>query len=743
MHGPFTAPPLTPFRSSPLGVVSRPRNPAKLRVINHLSWPQGSSVNDGIPDSESSIIYEPFDSAVAEIRRLGRGTLLAKLDLKDAFRHIPVRQADWHLLGCTWAGQLYYSVVLVFGIKSAPYIFNLFAEGLHWIIQRHIPASLRHYLDDYLPIFPPATALPRANAAVKWIMALGEELGLEFQGVKTIFPTLCLDFLGLDLDTDAMEARLPADKLTWLGELLSDWASRHTCRLRELQALIGFLQFTAQVVPHARAFIRRLIEFASTFKSDFVIRHIPQYARADIHWWRVFHAHWNGIQLITPSRPTVHIYTDASGSERKGIGGVFASAWFASRVPRRFRKRDIQFKELYAVVQAVLRWGLQWAGCHVVFHIDNQVIVEAIEADLHAPVPARPAPAAHVLSTDPPPQWYETNSFVSRQAAFYLWHGLASSTRRTYSTGQTSFLNFVSLNPAYRNADRNILPASQRAIMEWVASLGARGLKSQTIKAYLSSVRSLHVDCDLPFTACEAPIVQRLIRGIKRYNGERPRNPKMPITLHILQKLCYALSESRSAIDHTMKAAMALAFAGFLRCGEFTLAPGARFNPAVNLTRSSVKFVPDMDNADHIILTLPASKTDPFCKGVSIVMAAAPGSITCPVAAIRAILKGIPGDANSPLFEGLAVESALTRDLFITRLKALLTVHGFNSAQYSGHSFRRGAASSAAAAGYADFEIQLLGRWRSDAYKLYIDVPRERILHLSHRLHWVATEPHA
>lgn len=158
MHGPFAAPPLAHFRTSPLGIVSRPRKPKKLRVINHLSWPRGSSVNDGIPDSESHITYESFDSAVAEIRSLGPGTLLAKLDLKDAFRHIPVRLADWPLLGCTWAGQFYYSVILVFGAKSAPYIFNLFAEALHWVIQRHIPASLRHYLDDFLPMFPPTTS---------------------------------------------------------------------------------------------------------------------------------------------------------------------------------------------------------------------------------------------------------------------------------------------------------------------------------------------------------------------------------------------------------------------------------------------------------------------------------------------------------------------------------------------------------------------------------------------------------
>ena len=59
------------------------------------------------------------------------------------------------------------------------------------------------------------------------------------------------------------------------------------------------------------------------------------------------------------------------------------SHWFASRVPRRFRgdQRDIQFKELYAALQAVLRWGDDWRHCHVIFHIDNTVIVDAIQSE--------------------------------------------------------------------------------------------------------------------------------------------------------------------------------------------------------------------------------------------------------------------------------------------------------------------------------------------------------------------------
>ena len=77
-------------------------------------------------------------------------------------------------MGFKWLEEFYYPVVLMFGGKSAPYIFNLFAEALHWIIERHIPAALHHYLDDFLPIFKPSLTVERANVAVTWIEALAE-----------------------------------------------------------------------------------------------------------------------------------------------------------------------------------------------------------------------------------------------------------------------------------------------------------------------------------------------------------------------------------------------------------------------------------------------------------------------------------------------------------------------------------------------------------------------------------------
>jgi hypothetical protein len=89
--------------------------------------------------------------------------------------------------------------------------------------------------------------------------------------------------------------------------------------------------------------------------------------------------HWNGVQLIGPECPTIFVETDASGC--KGLGGVWQDFWFSARCPRRFRDRDIQFKEIYAILQAILQWGDTWFGTHVVFRCDNQAVVQWLTSD--------------------------------------------------------------------------------------------------------------------------------------------------------------------------------------------------------------------------------------------------------------------------------------------------------------------------------------------------------------------------
>ena len=93
--GPFKHPPFDNFRVSPLGVIPK-KQPGKYRMIHHLSFPHGGSVNDFIPSESCSVHYASVDDAVRDIKKLGKGCTLAKTDVRSAFRIIPVHPKEHH-----------------------------------------------------------------------------------------------------------------------------------------------------------------------------------------------------------------------------------------------------------------------------------------------------------------------------------------------------------------------------------------------------------------------------------------------------------------------------------------------------------------------------------------------------------------------------------------------------------------------------------------------------------------------
>ena len=87
--GPFDSRPIPTLRVSPLGLVPK-REPGEYRLIHHLSYPSGDSVNDFIDPDLCSVQYTSFDEAVHMVQDLGRACLLGKSDIKSAFRLLPV-----------------------------------------------------------------------------------------------------------------------------------------------------------------------------------------------------------------------------------------------------------------------------------------------------------------------------------------------------------------------------------------------------------------------------------------------------------------------------------------------------------------------------------------------------------------------------------------------------------------------------------------------------------------------------
>ena len=136
--------------------------------------------------------------------------MLAKIDVKSAFRLLPVHPLDWHLLGLSWKNALYIDSCLPFGLCLALKLFNLLADLLALVLKQ-VRVETLHYLEDFLLVDPPASS--RCEKNLEEIKSAYEWLGIPLAIEKVTGPTTLLTFVGITLDTVQMEACLPFEKL--------------------------------------------------------------------------------------------------------------------------------------------------------------------------------------------------------------------------------------------------------------------------------------------------------------------------------------------------------------------------------------------------------------------------------------------------------------------------------------------------------------------------------------------------
>lgn len=294
-----------------------------------------------------------------------------------------------------------------------------------------------------------------------------------------------------------------------------------------------------------------------------------------------------------------------------------------------------------------------------------------------------------------------------------MFQGIASSTRRTYSSAQRKFLEFCHWSQS-AHSNGSPLPASEWTLMLFVSHL-SRTIKASSIKVYLAAVRSLHIENGFPNPLSNCLRLERVIRGIKRSQGISKRE-RLPVTVTVLLRIREKLN-FQCYDDILLWAACCTGFFGFLRSGEFTT-PSAKFDARVHLAVDDVR-IDRHENPKVIFLRIKCSKTDPFRQGHTIRLGLS-GNRICPVRSLLRYLHVRGGDPG-PLFRhtnGLP----LTRATLTTWLRTAVSRAGIEG-NFSGHSFRIGAATSAAAAGIPDHLIKTLGRWLSSAYQLYIQTP--------------------
>lgn len=297
--------------------------------------------------------------------------------------------------------------------------------------------------------------------------------------------------------------------------------------------------------------------------------------------------------------------------------------------------------------------------------------------------------------------------------------GHRPNTKQTYSAAQRRYINFCQ--------KYSINYVNEETLLMYVAYLNEQGLKLSTIKVYLAAVRSYYV-CNGYGNIMDGFL--RLKQAIKalEIKSEKPK-VKLPITLDLLN-----LIQSRVTKDFEGKlflAAMCLGFYGCLRCDEFTV--NTEFDSAKHLCVNDVMFL-NIEGINVVRVHIKRSKTDHFNEGFLVYL-----PCMCPHACAYCSMKEyifalpLQCPSDTPLFRNKNLQT-LTKAAFVKHMRSLIAELGIPVTDYSGHSLRTGLATTAAAAGLSDWEIKMLGRWSSDAYRRYIRIAPSHVVNLTRKL---------
>ena len=193
-------------------------------------------------------------------------------------------------------------------------------------------------------------------------------------------PSKSLTFLGIVLDTERMEARLPEEKLARIRHQLEVWQGKKKATKRQILSLVGLLQHATKVVRPGRTFVSRMYNAAAKLKELSHYTRLNKDLRSDLRWWHIFVSQWNGFSLFrhTSHSGTAdrHIQTDASGSW--SCGGCLDTYWFQHAWSEEWTTTNIMAKELVPIILSCAVWGPLITRKTTVFQCDNRSLVDAI-----------------------------------------------------------------------------------------------------------------------------------------------------------------------------------------------------------------------------------------------------------------------------------------------------------------------------------------------------------------------------
>lgn len=379
--GPFEASPFAELISCCALSTRSKRESSDRRILMDYSWPIGRSINchiskDSYLGEKVDLVYPRIDDLCERVAALGPRCLLFKKDIKRAFKTIGIDLRDVPLQGFRWRNMWWFDLTNVMGSRLGPYIMQRVSSAIVFIHN-----SLGYFLLCYADDFSGAELPERAWQSYNTLGQLFRDLGVPEALEKSVSPASEIVFLGTGLNAERQVIFVIPERMCELMAELDFWRWSDTCTRKQLESLIGKLQFCANCVRPGRLFISRMLsslkQMTSGKKYD-----VSDGIKMDVKWWADFLPHFRSEYLLWPKQVFVPDELVACDASLRSAGAVCGREYFHADFPQYLLRTSLHIAdfELLAVVLAFKVWTATLCNKKVVINCDNEAVVRAINS---------------------------------------------------------------------------------------------------------------------------------------------------------------------------------------------------------------------------------------------------------------------------------------------------------------------------------------------------------------------------
>ena len=371
-----------------LGAV--PKSSGGIRQITDCSRPFGRSVNFHCDSILKDFCFKNVEYVVP---LLNAGDFLTVVDIKAAYRAVPIREAHKTYQGFSWdidgVKKWFVDNRMCFGLRLGPMFFNYISNFIFDVLTIK-GLKIVNYFDDFLAV---ASDFATCMNVQRELTTLLRFLGFHVSFDKLVHPATTVTYLGIEIDSVEMEFRLPEGKLSKLMELLDLVLKRKRISKKELESLGGSLSHCAHVVRGGKVFCKGVYSlYKILVQSNRKFINIPDWVRSDLLWWRKLCTTFNGRSKLVKDQHPSPMISDASF---KGFGVFFGSDWCAgtwcnddhillssscNHIVSKPLYDDVKFDninvlEFWPVLVGVKRWAHILRDKSVVVYTDNTQVM--------------------------------------------------------------------------------------------------------------------------------------------------------------------------------------------------------------------------------------------------------------------------------------------------------------------------------------------------------------------------------